>query len=262
MNYRQFEVLPAYKKNQVNFFIDIILIFGVFMINELLIIITLLISFGSVVLLHRIFGKGGVFAWIGISTILANIEVTVMVIAFGMEQTLGNVLFASSFLATDVLSELYGKKEAKKGVRIGITSSLIFIIFAFLWRQYIPSENDWAMPSMRILFSNTTRIVCASLVAYIISEFIDVQLYHRIWEFSEKKTGSKQKLLWFRNNIATLISQLINIVIFNFGAFYGVYPLPTLISITITCYVIYIFTSILDTPFIYIARRWVYKEHI
>lgn len=230
------------------------------MINESLIIITLLVSFGSVVLLHRLWGKGGVFAWIGISTILANIEVTIMVNAFGMEQTLGNVLYASSFLATDVLSEMYGKKEAKKGVSIGIAASVIFIIFSFIWQQYVPSENDWAMPSVKNLFANTPRIVLASLIAYIISEFVDVKLYHVFWSFSEKKTGDKRKMLWFRNNIATLISQFINIVIFNFWAFYGLYTLSTLISITVACYVVYIFTSLLDTPFLYLARKWTNKE--
>lgn len=223
--------------------------------NELLLIISLVLSFGATILFMRLFGKSGLFAWIAITAILANIEVTILVNAFAMEQTLGNTLFAASFLSTDILSELYGKKDANTGVRIGILTTLFFIIFSFLWTNYIPSKNDWAMPSIKALFSNTPRILIASLVGYGISQAFDVWLYHKWWNLTKAKTGSQQKMLWFRNNFSTLISQFLNIVIFNFGAFFGIYEIRELISITASCYVIYIFTSLLDTPFIYIARR-------
>lgn len=223
--------------------------------NELLLIISLVLSFGATILFMRLFGKSGLFAWIAITAILANIEVTILVNAFAMEQTLGNTLFAASFLSTDILSELYGKKDANTGVRIGILTTLFFIVFSFLWTNYIPSKNDWAMPSIKALFSNTPRILIASLVGYGISQAFDVWLYHKWWNLTKTKTGSQQKMLWFRNNFSTLISQFLNIVIFNFGAFFGIYEIRELISITTSCYVIYIFTSLLDTPFIYIARR-------
>ena len=97
--------------------------------NEILLITSLMVSFGATLLFYKFFGKGGLFAWIGIAAVFANIEVTVLVHAFGMEQTLGNTLFASSFLATDILSELHGKKEADKGVYIGILTTVCFIGF-------------------------------------------------------------------------------------------------------------------------------------
>ena len=62
--------------------------------NELFLIITLLVSFGGTILFLKVFGKGGLFAWIGIATVFANIEVTIVVHAFGMDQTLGSTLFA------------------------------------------------------------------------------------------------------------------------------------------------------------------------
>lgn len=228
--------------------------------NELLLIISLLVSFGAVLLFYKLFGKAGLFAWIGISAILANIEVTILVHAFGMEQTLGNTLFASSFLATDILSEFYGKKDADKGVFIGIFTTIIFIIFSFIWIHYIPSNADWAMPSVKVLFSHTPRILTASLLGYAVSQLLDVWLYHKCWSMTEKKSGSKTKFLWFRNNFSTLTSQLVNIVIFNFGAFYGIYSLSELIKITIACYIIYVVTSLLDTPFIYLSRKFCSKN--
>lgn len=223
--------------------------------NELLLILSLLVSFGATILFLKLFGKSGLFAWIGISAIFANIEVTIIVHAFGMDQTLGNTLFASSFLATDILSEIYGKKDADKGVKVGIITTIFFIIMSFMWTHYTPAESDWAMESVKALFSSTPRILLASLFGYAISEAFDVWLYHKWWELTEKKTGSHTKMLWFRNNFSTLISQLINIVIFNFGAFLGVYEMKELIAITAACYVIYVVTSLLDTPFVYIARK-------
>lgn len=228
--------------------------------NELFLIITLLVSFGGTILFLKVFGKGGLFAWIGIATVFANIEVTIVVHAFGMDQTLGNTLFAATFLATDILSELYSKKEANKGVLAGILTSLTFILLSFLWVHYIPAQSDWASEFVHGLFSNTPRMLLSSLIAYVVSEFIDVTLYHAWWKLTEKKTGSHTKMLWFRNNFSTLISQLVNIVLFNFGAFLGIYSFKELLAITASCYVIYVATSLLDTPFVYIARKIVKKD--
>ncbi|MCQ2575211.1 MAG: queuosine precursor transporter [Treponema sp.] len=230
--------------------------------NELLLILSLLISFGSTILFLKLFGKSGLFAWIGICAVFANIEVTILVHAFGMDQTLGNTLFASSFLATDILSEIYGKKNANKGVLVGIITTIMFILLSFMWVHYIPAESDWASPSVKALFSNTPRMLLSSLIAYVVSEILDVWLYHTWWNLTEKKTGSHDKFLWFRNNFSTLFSQLVNIVIFNFGAFLGIYSFPELLGITGACYVIYVVTSLLDTPFLYIAKKIAKPEAI
>lgn len=223
--------------------------------NELLLVLSLLISFGATVLFLKLFGKSGLFAWIGICAVFANVEVLILVHAFGMDQTLGNTLFASSFLATDILSELYGKKDANKGVLVGIITTVLFILLSTMWINYVPAEGDWAMPFVKQLFANTPRVLIASLIAYAVSEAFDVWLYHKWWTFTEKRFGNKDKYLWFRNNFSTLFSQLVNILIFNFGAFLGIYSLSQLFSITIACYVIYIVTSLLDTPFIYLAKK-------
>ena len=79
--------------------------------NELLLILSLFFLFGSVLVFYRLFGKLGLYVWTVIATIAANIEVLILVDAFGLEQTLGNVLFATTFLVTDILSENHSKKE-------------------------------------------------------------------------------------------------------------------------------------------------------
>ncbi len=222
--------------------------------NEFIIIISLLVIFSSVVLCYRLFGKNGLFALNAIITVLANIEVLILVRAFGIEQTLGNILFAATFLITDILSENEGKKEAQKAVNIGVFASCMMLMITGSWLLYQPSANDWAMPYISKIFAFTPRLIAASLLGYLISQKLDVFLYHVFWRITEKKTGDKKGYLWFRNNAATMISQLINTVLFNSVAFLGIYSGTTLLAIMLSSYIIYVFTSFLDTPFVYFAR--------
>lgn len=222
--------------------------------NEILLIVSLLITFSGVILLLKIFKEQGLYLWTVIATIAANIEVLIVVNAFGMEMTLGNILFASTFLVTDILSELYGKKKAQTAVWLGIATSVAFIVISQSWLLYIPNENDFAMPSIRAVFSNTPRLMLVGIVVYVIVQLFDVWAYHKWWAFTNRKFGDKKKFLWLRNNGSTLISQLLNTILFTWGAFLGTHNTATLISIAVSSYVIFIFTSLLDTPFVYIAR--------
>lgn len=225
------------------------------MLNEVLLILSVVIIYGSELVFFRLFGKQGLFCFTAIATIAANIEVLIVVNAFGMEMTLGNVLFASTFLVTDIISELYGKKDATKAVNIGIATSIVFMIFSQWWLLYTPAESDFAMEAMKIIFSNTTRVIIASMVTYFIVQRFDVWAYHKWWEFTTKKFGDEKKFLWLRNNGSTIISQLLNTVLFTVGAFGGIYRTDTLVNICISTYIIYIVTSLVDTPFIYVARK-------
>ncbi|HZK19185.1 MAG TPA: queuosine precursor transporter [Treponemataceae bacterium] len=223
--------------------------------NEILLICSLFLCYGSVLVFFALVKKTGLYAWTVIATISANIEVLILITAFGVEQTLGNILFASSFLVTDIMSELYGKKEAQKAVLVGCMTSLAFIMISQLWLQYVPSSNDFAMPAMQAIFSNTPRVMIAGLVAYALSQAFDVWVYHAWWNYTKKKTGTRKRFLWVRNNASTLMSQLINTVLFTWGAFWLVFDTQSLLSIALTTYVMYVFTSIADTPFVYIARK-------
>ena len=95
--------------------------------NEILLIVSLIITYSVVLILFALFRRRGLYLWSVIATIAANIEVLIVVNAFGMEMTLGNILFASTFLVTDILSELYDKKAAQTAVWLGIATSVCFI---------------------------------------------------------------------------------------------------------------------------------------
>ena len=225
------------------------------MSNELLIILSFAVIYGGVVAFYRLFGKGGLLAFNVLATLLANIEVLMLVHAFGVEMTLGNVLFASTFLITDILSENHSRKDANKAVIISTACSIIFIALTQMWLLYTPSENDWASGAIHTIFKSTPRIVCASLGVYLIAQLTDVWLYHKWWAWSRKRFGDSRRGLWIRNNGSTMISQFLNTVLYTFFAFYGTYSFQTLVSIFLSSYTIYFFTSLLDTPFVYWCRK-------
>lgn len=217
--------------------------------NELWLFVEVIVAFGGVVIASKAFGKSGLVAWIGVATVLANIMTAKTTMLFGMEATLGTVLFASTFLATDVLTEKYGKKEAEKAVAIGAMSAVAFIIAAQIALLYTPSANDYANESMQTLFSLNLRISAASIVMYLVANLADVYLYSKI------KEKTKGKKMWLRNNVATILCNALE----NFGfvalAFFGVFPVSVLLTIAVTTSVIEIIAAVCDTPFLYLAVK-------
>lgn len=225
------------------------------MYNNVILILSLFITYMTVLIIFKLFQEQGLFMWTIIATIAANIEALMVIQAFGMEMTLGNILFASTFLVTDIASETYGKKTAQKTVILGIATSIIFILISQSWMLYQPSETDWVTPSIRKIFSTTPRMMLASLSVYAFVQMFDVWLYHLWWDFTLKKFDDKKSFLWLRNNGSTLLSQLLNSVLFTWAAFWNIYETKTLFSIAISSYIIFIITSLADTPFIYVARK-------
>lgn len=86
--------------------------------------------------------------------------------------------------------------------------------------------------------------------------------YHKWWAFTRSTFGDSRKFLWLRNNGSTLVSQLLNTVLFTWGAFLGTYDTKTMVSIAIASYIIFVATSIADTPFVYLARYMHQKKQV
>ena len=228
--------------------------------NEYLLLLNLAVVYGGVLLWQVLFKDKGLYCWTVLATIAANIEVMVLIKAFGMQQTLGNILFASTFLVTDILSELYGRKQADRAVNMGIAASVSFILLSQFWLHYQPDSADTVFPHIVAVFTNTPRIMLTGLIVYGMVQKFDVWLYHWWWEFTRKKYGDAERFLWLRNNGSTLISQFLNTMLFTLGAFYGVYEQAVLIDIILFSYIIFIVTSIADTPVVYLAR-YLHKKY-
>lgn len=220
------------------------------MFNELWWIGFALINFLIILMSYRFFGKTGVFVWIGISTVIANIQVIKTVELFGFMVTLGNVMYGTAFFATDILNENYGKKEAKKAVWIGFFSLLTMTVIMQMALRFQPHEFDIAQDALDTIFSLMPRIALGSLAAYLTSQFFDVWIYHIL-----KKVFPKEKQLWIRNNGSTMISQLLDTLIFSAIAFLGVYELSVWFEIFYTTYFMKWLVAAMDTPFLYLAKR-------
>lgn len=221
--------------------------------NELLWAIMLIMNFGAILFAYKKFGKIGLFIWIPISTILANVQVLITLELFGFTATLGNIIYASGFLVTDILSENYGKREAQKAVAIGFFSLIATTLIMNVCLLFAPSgdPNSMAMfESLRGIFSLMPRIAIASLTAYIISQKHDVWSYH-FW----KKKFSADKHIWIRNNLSTMISQFIDSIVFTIIAFAGILPKEVMLEIFITTYVLKWLVAAADTPFLYLAAK-------
>ena len=216
--------------------------------NELILVIEVAVVFSMVILSHALFKKEGVIAWVAIATVLANIITAKNAEIFGLSTAIGTVMFASIFLATDILSECYSKEDAKKAVFIGLSANIVLICATQIALRYTPSEFDYADGAMQTLFALNLRISIASAVMYFISNLADVYLFNKI---KDKMQG---RALWLRNNVSTIICNCLE----NFGfialAFWGIYDIGTILTIALSTSVIEMIVALLDTPFLYLAK--------
>ena len=219
------------------------------MINEILLIGSIIICFFMVILAYKLFGKNGLFVWIAIGVILANIEVMKTVKVFGLVTALGNVIYSSIFLTTDILTENYSKKEAQKAVWIGFFVLICVTILMQITINFIPDESDFLSEHITTIFNFLPRITIASLTAYLISQTLDILF------FANLKKIHKKRYLWLRNNLSTIFSQFIDTIIFTLIAFLGIFPWIIILQIFITSMIMKIVISFCDTPFIYWARH-------
>lgn len=218
--------------------------------NETLFFIAIIVNFLGVTLAYKLFSKTGIYAWIALATVIANIEVVKCVDIFGLPLTLGNVTYGSIFLATDILNEKYGREKAQKGVFLGFFSLLVLTLFTQIDLLYIPSSNDFAQGAMQTIFALTPRICLGSMLAYLVSNTMDVFLYKKIRDILPS-----DKFLWVRNNAATMTSQLVDTILFTFIAFFEVFPLSIVLKLCFTTYVLKLIIAVCDTPFLYLAKR-------
>ncbi|MBE0479171.1 queuosine precursor transporter [Candidatus Aerophobetes bacterium] len=219
--------------------------------NELLWFIFIVVDLSFSILAFYIWGKKGVYVMVAVGTIVCNIQVIKTIQMFGLVATLGNVVYASIFFNTDILSEVYGKKEARGAVWLGFYALVTATVAMQFAIRFIPDASDIMQPHLAAIFGFLPRIVVASLTAYLVSQ------HHDIWAFLFWKKLTKGKWLWLRNNLSTMVSQLIDSSVFTFLAFFGVFPWQVFWQIFLTTYILKLIIAACDTPFIYLAR-WLY----
>lgn len=220
--------------------------------QDLLWFITIFIDLGFAILLFRLFGRQGLYASIVISLLLANLQGPKLTEIFGMQTSMGVILYSSIYFATDLLSERYGRKEANRAVMIGFVVSVIFIVMTSISLMYLPSANpktaDFAQSihqATSTLFNFSPRFVFGSLFAYFISQHLDVWIYHYV------KAKTKGKHLWLRNNLSTMISQAADTLIYGVVVWWGIVDFTTAMQLALAKYMFKVIIAITDTPFLY-----------
>jgi uncharacterized integral membrane protein (TIGR00697 family) len=219
------------------------------MANELLWIGMLLLNFGAIILLYRFFGRIGLYIWIPIAAIVANVQVIKTVDLFGIAATLGNIVYATSFLVTDIMSENYGKKTARNAVFFGFFTLIVVTLLMNLAIWFSPNSFDISQPHIEAIFGFFPALVVASLTAFGISQLHDIWSYN-VW----KKFRPDTKFIWLRNNLSTMVSQLLDSLIFTLIATaFGVFPWEEFLVLFASTYILKFVVAIADTPFIYLA---------
>lgn len=227
------------------------------MFNELLGVVTFIVTFILMVLMYRFFGKQGLIAWVAIGTIIANIQVIKTIHIFGISATLGNVMFASIYLATDILNDIYGRKVAKRAVWLGFSSTLVMIIVMQMSLLFHPAPEDLAQGGLETIFNIVPRIALGSIVAYIIGQHIDVFIFSMI-----KKLFSSDKTFIIRAYGSTILSSIIDTALFVIIAFLGSLPNMAVFEIFITTYLLKLVSTIFNVPFGYVAKSFYRKGKI
>lgn len=227
------------------------------MYNEFFGIATFFVTFIVMVLMYRCFGKQGLIAWVAIGTIIANIQVIKTVDIFGISATLGNVMFASIYLATDILNDIYGRKVAKRAVWLGFSSTLVMIIVMQMSLHFIPAPEDISQKALSTIFDLVPRIALGSIIAYIIGQHVDVFIFSMI-----KKVFQSDKTFIIRAYGSTVLSSIIDTALFVTIAFIGTLPTSVVFEIFITTYVLKLVSTIFNVPFGYIAKSFYRKGKI
>jgi len=185
---------------------------------------------------------------ITIASVLANKIINV----FGLFVPAGVLAYSMTFLMTDAICEIWGRETAKHTVLggfIGLLAVLLLIQISLVW----PRAPFWKQEAAyQTIMGSTSRIIIASFLAYLVSQFHDVWAFH----FWKKITGGRH--LWLRNNFSTAISQFMDSSIFITVAFYGVMPVWPLIW---SQWLVKLAIALLDTPIIY-GLVWLLRKKI
>jgi len=218
-------------------------------------LIMLFYCFSSILIFLKLFGYVGLFIYSALAVIIGNIQVLKTVDFFYSPEpvALGTVLFASTFLCTDILSEHFDKDKARKNVLIGFISFSFMTIIMLITIGFKPSTNDWVQDSLVNVFTPMSRFFIASMIAYLASQYFDV------WIYSTIKNLTKNRFLWLRNNLSTIISSLIDNTVFSLLAWIILNPNPeTLYNVIMIyifgTYILRIFIAFIDTPFMYLSK--------
>ena len=168
---------------------------------------------------------------------------------YTFEISVGILPYPLTFLITDLISEIYGKRKANQVVITGIFASFFSLLIIFI--SNIVPATTWS-PVSNVMFTKVFGFsmvaVFSSMIAYLLAQFVDIRIYH-FW-----KNYTKGKHLWLRNNFSTVTSQFLDTfsVLFLLCSF-GVIEWNLFSKLLISGFLFKVLVALFDTPFLYIA---------
>ncbi|WP_276978254.1 queuosine precursor transporter [Flavobacterium filum] len=175
---------------------------------------------------------------------------------YRFEISVGILPYPITFLITDIISEVYGKKKANQVVTTGIFASVFSLLIVYV------ANNAPAIASSPVddslftkVFGQTALAVLASMLAYLAAQYIDIYIFH-FW-----KKVTKGKMLWVRNNFSTFTSQFVDTfaVLFLLCSF-NILSWDLFSSLLISGFLFKALIAVLDTPFLYLAVFYFQKR--
>lgn len=212
--------------------------------------------------------KSGLFLYLLLAGIFISLLVTCNLIfqkfftlnLFGIHTfnlSVGLIPYPLTFLVTDLISEIFGRKRANQVVIVGLICAVLVMLVVVLAdiapiMQGSPVSNE----EFNKVFGFTAIAVGASMIAYLCAQFIDIRVFH-FW-----KDLTQGKHLWLRNNFSTITSQLVDTtVIFTLLCSFGVIPWELYGSLFASSMLFKIIVAVLDTPLFYLFTSLIKKHY-
>jgi len=162
----------------------------------------------------------------------------------------GVLVFAVTFLLTDMVNERFGRQETQRMIYLALLSQVALVAFTYLVIHATPAPFFTNQTAFEAVLSSVPRIALAGLITFLVSETLDAYLFQ--WF----KALTQGEHLWVRNAFSSLPAMLVDSALFVTLAFYGVMPiLPLIIGLTVVKWVV----GIIDIPFMYLSRRILQK---
>ncbi len=167
----------------------------------------------------------------------------------GLSISVGVIPFPIAFLLTDIVNEYYGRKGARFLTAVGM-AMIVFAFAIIMLARALPVSDISPVPQQAIdsVFGLSARLFGASLLAYLISQFVDIYSFH----FAKKITNSRH--LWLRALGSTVLSQVVDTVFVTFGSLLGTVPVGKILVITLWSYLYKVSVAAVLTPLCYLAH--------
>jgi uncharacterized integral membrane protein (TIGR00697 family) len=171
------------------------------------------------------------------------------------ELSVGILPYPITFLITDLISEIYGKRAANRVVTAGIFASF-FSMGILLVSDFVPAMESSPVDDATFtkVFSLSPLAVLASMIAYLLAQFVDIRIYH-FW-----KKLTKGKMLWLRNNFSTFASQFLDTFsVILLLSIFGILPWDLFYGLVLSGFIFKVLVAALDTPLLYLFV-WMFRK--